>query len=82
MNAILSSGFKDRVGTYLANRKFRGVWFSDRPILEGFDLTGGGIPENWAALEVRLRLSPSELERHEWLEEGKTYREWLIPARE
>ena len=31
-DAILSHGFRDGEGTYLTERVWRGVWFSDRPL--------------------------------------------------
>jgi hypothetical protein len=31
-------------------------------------------------LEVRLDVSEQDLGQYEWIEEGKPYREWLIPA--
>jgi hypothetical protein len=31
-------------------------------------------------LRVTLEFSGAELVKYEWIEEGKPYREWLIPA--
>ena len=73
-SAILRSGFEDRTGTYLTTTEWSGVWLSNIPldINEG---AGGDV-----LLEVELDLTEEVLLGYEWSEEGKTYREWLIPA--
>ena len=56
----------------MTDREWEGVWFWDRPLDEN---EGGGgdtlltidIPENAIA-------------EYEWIEDGKPYREFLIPA--
>jgi hypothetical protein len=74
--SILREGFRD--GYYvLGIGEFRGVWVSaDWPLDENEGahgpLSGGGV----LAVEI-----PDELFiEHEWVEEGKTYREAMIPA--
>jgi hypothetical protein len=70
--AIERDGFRDGTGTYLTSEKFTGVWVSDRPL----DENEGGMAEALLIVEV----PDAELEPYEWVEEGKPYREWLVPA--
>jgi hypothetical protein len=49
----------------------RGVWLLDRPLAANEGAWGD------TAIAVDLPLSEADLE---WKEEGKVYREWLIPA--
>ena len=72
--AILQDGFRDHVGTYMTDQEFRGVWLSDEPL----DVNEGAIGD--ALLEIDLGLEDDAIDRYEWIEEGKGYREWLIPA--
>ena len=70
--AILKVGFRDGTNTYLTDREWSGVWISDKPfndahLSDGITLFAIEIPED----------AISELE---WPEEGKPYREWLVPA--
>ena len=53
-------------------REHTGVWVSDRPLdcNEGAD--GGGL--------LTLTVPVDVFEQYEWIEEGKPYREALIPA--
>jgi hypothetical protein len=58
----------------MTDHRWTGVWLSDVPL---------GIQEGAqgdALLEVTMDLSESDLADYEWIEEGKPYREWLIPA--
>ena len=71
---ILAGGFKDGRGTYLTDQVFEGVFLSDRPL----DCNEGANSD--ALLSVTLPLSIADLEQYEWREEGKTYREWHVPA--
>jgi hypothetical protein len=69
---ILRNGFRDGDGTYLTGQMHRGVWLSDRPLdvsegAKGNDLLCMDIPED-------------VLVDSEWVEEGKPYREFLLPA--
>jgi hypothetical protein len=78
-DAILRDGFADAEGTYMTGEPHGGVWVTvDRP----WDLTIAGPPpgDDPALLVVAI---PSELfDRYEWVEEGKGYREALVPAGE
>lgn len=72
--SILTVGFRDTTFTYLTGRLWTGVWLSDRP-LDGNE--GAAIG---ALLAVDLDLADDELAEFEWVEDGKPYREWLVPA--
>ncbi len=72
--AIAAQGFRDGVGSYLTDSSRRGVWLSDKPL----DANEGA--EGNTLLEVDLGLSNREIDRFEWVEEGKPYREFLVPA--
>ena len=70
--AILKEGFRDGTNFYLTDREWSGVWIFDKPfddshLSDGITLFAIEIPED----------AISELE---WPEEGKPYREWLVPA--
>lgn len=70
--AILAHGFRDGRGRYMTNTEHEGVWLSDRPL----DVHEGAEGDTLLAVEV-----PSDLvEPYEWIEEGKGYREFLVPA--
>jgi hypothetical protein len=71
---ILEEGFRDAIGSYGIDRNWSGVWFSDVP-LSVFEAADGD-----AILAVDLPFTETDLADYEWLEEGKAYREWLIPA--
>jgi hypothetical protein len=49
------------------------VWLPDRPLD-----ANEGAP--YTVIAVDLPLSKADLDQYEWKEEGKGYREWLIPA--
>ena len=51
-----------------------GVWLSNRPL----DPNDGAIGD--AVLLVCFRVPLNRLRGFEWAEDGKAYREWLIPA--
>jgi hypothetical protein len=72
---ILHDGFRDGVGRYLTSNVWSGVWLSNVPL----DSNEGA--EGDVLLRVELALDEEDLTRFEWVEEGKYYREWLIPAR-
>jgi len=73
-DAILKSGFKHGTGNYLTVHKFSGIWLSDVPL----DADEG--PSGDTLLEVKLELSERDVQQYEWIEKGKPYRKWLIPA--
>ena len=69
---ILAQGFQDREGTYLTNHVWRGVWLSDCPL----DINEGAKGDTLLVLVI-----PEEvIAPYEWIEEGKGYREFLVPA--
>lgn len=72
--AILVDGFRDGTGSYMTDRTWSGVWLSDVP-LDANEGAGGD-----ALLAVELDLPAAELGGYEWPEEGKPYREFLVPA--
>jgi hypothetical protein len=71
-NAIQQEGFRDGTGTYMTKNVYTGVWVSDVPL----DANEGALGETLTEMEI-----PEELfEQFEWVEDGKPYREALIPA--
>ena len=70
--AILAHGFRDGQGTYLTRQLHRGVWLSDRPL----NVTEGPAGEALLLVEIPVRL----VRPYERVEEGKPYREFLVPA--
>jgi hypothetical protein len=70
---ILKKGFKDGTGEYLTDSLHTGVWISNEPLDSNEGANGDVL------LEVRIlrRL----VNYYEWLEEGKPYREFLVPAK-
>jgi len=70
--SILSEGFRDGHGMYLTNQCFSGVWLSDKPL----DINEGADGDVLLALDI----PGQEVESYEWKEEGKGYREFLVPA--
>ena len=73
--AILRDGFRDGSGYYLTGAPHKGVWLSDSPL----DINAGGLGGE-SLLECTFDGSKAEIAELEWIEEGKGYREWLIPA--
>jgi hypothetical protein len=71
---ILAEGFRDGTGKYLTDQQWSGVWLSNEPLDENEGAVGDTL------LEVKLRGTWEVLSAYEWIEEGKGYREWLIPA--
>lgn len=73
-DAILKAGFKDMTGNYLTANEYSGVWVSDSPLD-----SNEGIADN-ATVLIEIELDEAPIARYEWIEEEKSYREWLIPA--
>jgi len=71
--AILGEGFRDGNG-YGTAESFSGVWLADRPL----DVNEGAQGDT--VLAVRFAVPLSALADYEWIEQGKPYREWLVPA--
>src|SRR5262245_27120271 len=72
---ILREGFKAGIGAYITVNERTGVWLSNVP-LHIVDLS----PSGPTLLRVTLSLTEADIEQFEWVEDGKLYREWLIPA--
>ncbi len=71
-SSILKHGFKNSMGNSLANVQWTGVWLSDKPL----DVEDG-LRADDALLIVEI---DSDINNFEWKEEGKPYREFLVPA--
>jgi hypothetical protein len=71
---IVADGFHDDAGTYLSRSVHKGVWVSDQllVLLSGIDL------DDLACFEIKV--IEEWLIRHESIQEGKGYREFLVPA--
>lgn len=69
---ITQGGFRDGRGTYLTSKVWDGVWLSDVPL----DLDEGAEGDDLLLIEMPENV----VEKYEWVEDGKTYREFLIPA--
>ena len=70
--SIATDGFQDREGSYLTTTTWRGVWLADRPL----DANEGAVGEDVFVLE-----GPEDVvAEYEWIEDGKPYREFLVPA--
>jgi hypothetical protein len=70
--SILKNGFRDGEGTYMTGFMHKGVWLSDRPLKFGQGAKGDDL--------FLLEIPDNVLAEFEWVEEGKPYREFLIPA--
>jgi hypothetical protein len=69
---ILREGFRDAIGNYLTGEKHKGVWLSNIPL----DCNEGAKGDVLLRVEMPMR----GLKKFEWIEDGKPYREWLVPA--
>ncbi len=70
--AIQAHGFRDAMGTYMTDGEHTGVWFADRPLDPNEGASGDAL--------LMTEIPEDQLAAFEWREEGKPYREWLIPA--
>ena len=70
---ILCDGFRDGTGTYLTTEEHSGVWLSNVPL----DINEGAEGDTL----LQLDLPEQTIADYEWREDGKRYREWLVPAR-
>lgn len=71
---ILKHSFRDSADTYLTDRTWSGVWLSNVPLDENEGAKGPVL------LKIHLSLRRQLLREYEWVEEGKGYREFLVPA--
>lgn len=69
---ILRDGFRDAESGYMTGDTHRGVWLSDRPL----DANEGAFGD--ALLEVEI--AEAVIAPYEWVEEGRAFREFLVPA--
>ncbi len=60
------------VGRYLTDREWRGVWLLNVPL----DVNEGAEGDTLLRVVIPVRV----IAEFEWIEEGKSYREWLVPA--
>ena len=72
---IIQNGFRDSKGDYLTRQKYSGVWVADQPL----DANEGAFGET--LLRVDFHGDEANIAAYEWVEEGKGYREWLVPAK-
>jgi len=70
--AILLNGFRDASGNFLTSRTHAGVWVSSTPLDENEGAEGNVL--------LAIDIDPSFVEQHEWKEEKKGYREFLVQA--
>jgi hypothetical protein len=73
---ILQQGCRAGSGEYMTPNTYSGVWLSNVPLDENEGASGDIL------LEVTTDFTESEIAQYEWMEEGKGYREVLIPAAE
>lgn len=71
---IIAHGFRDGEGYYMTQRLHTGVWVSDQPLDEDEGASGNAL------IRIELAKEEPEIESFGWIEDGKPYREWLIPA--
>ena len=71
---IIANGFRESEGYYGTKSLHRRVWLSDRAL----DANEGAV--GTVVLRVELTKDEPEIADFKWTEEGKPYREWLIPA--
>jgi hypothetical protein len=73
-DSIEANGFCDTLSTYLTDSEHNGVWVSDRP----YDGTEFRSDDEVAIFEIEA--DENAISPYEFVEEGKPYREWLMPA--
>ena len=71
--AILAKGFRDTNGTYGTGELRSGVFLSNKPLDSNEGAKGNVV--------LVLDIPVSVLKPHEWIEEGKPYREFQVPAK-
>ena len=69
---ILRGGFRDTTARYLTDREWSGVLISDRPLDNSEGASGEAL--------LQVEIAEDQLAAFEWVEDGKPYREWLVPA--
>jgi hypothetical protein len=71
-DAILASGWRDGHGTYLTGAPLKGVWVADVSLDENEGASGDAV--------LVIELPDAVFAEYEVVEEGKPYREALVPA--
>jgi hypothetical protein len=71
-DTIIRDGFRDGEGFYLTTHRYRGVWLSNRPLDENEGAEGDIV--------LQVKIPEDVVSEYEWIEEGKPYREFLVPA--
>jgi hypothetical protein len=69
---ILKGGFRDGQGRYMTTVTLQGVWVSDVPL----DSNEGAKGHTLLKVSIPIAIIGS----YEVVEEGKPYREWVVPA--
>lgn len=57
---------------YLTDREWSGVWVSDQPLDNSEGASGEAL--------LQIEIVENRIAAFEWVEAGKQYREWLVPA--
>jgi hypothetical protein len=70
---ILRDGFRDGRGTYMTTREHSGVFLSNVPL----DINEGADGDTL----LQVEMPEQTIANYEWREDGKPYREWLVPAK-
>ena len=73
--AILKDGFRDVMEYHHAGQEWTGVWVSSEPL----DWSQRQYL-NEANTLFAIEIPEDVISKFEWVEEGKTIREWLVPA--
>lgn len=72
-SCIMHEGFRDCTGYYMTEEPHTGVWLSDMPLDENEGAASGAL--------LSVELDETVVTPFEWVEEGKPYREFLVPAK-
>jgi hypothetical protein len=72
---ILDDGFVDTSGSHGIGNRLEGVFVADRPV-DGNEGTKDDV-----ILKIELSLTEDAIAEFEIVEEGKPYREWILPAK-
>jgi hypothetical protein len=74
--AILAGGFRDNAGFIVAGvgEEFTGIFVSNIPLDSNEGAKGSTL------LRVLLARTEEDISEFELVEDGKTYREWIVPA--
>jgi len=73
--AILKDGFRDVMGYHHAGQEWTGIWVSSEPL----DWSQRQYLDDGITL-FAIEIPEEDISDLEWVEEGKAYREWLVPA--